>query len=498
MTKFLIKILTIFISCALICNVNSIHSIYALESNQISENFVIAEKHMLHGEYNQAVEIFDDLLDISPTNVKILNLKGIAQSNLGYNKQSMIQFYNVLKIDPTNLIALAGLGTGFANFGEYVEAKKYFDKALKYKPENYVLNNYSVILQKSITKYPYTPTEKPKNLEHAFSELPNWIKNTAGWWANDKIDDSEFISSIQFLIKNKIIAFGFVEPNSDNSKSIPQWVKNNAKWWSTNKIPDKDFLIGIKYLVETGIIVVNITEEEYEYDDGKKQWEFERYLDKINRNVLNEKRYIEYPNPSDDVIKKFLRDYKKWNFEQQLEIGTRDFPDATFELIDDVYHLYYRVYINEQPSGLPLDHVSTLVNSFSYWVNSDLGNSQDGHDVQIHFIPTKMKSDANLWVTWVVRDLGEGVLGHANLKKGVVEVALGGYGCDGSFQLFDVNTVEKIMTHELGHGIGLKHSTDPISIMYPTLSETNYAYCLFDIEKDEDLVERIILNNSGT
>ena len=45
----------------------------------------------------------------------------------------------------------------------------------------------------------------------------------------------------------------------------------------------------------------------------------------------------------------------------------------------------------------------------------------------------------NVWVTWVVRDIGEGVLGHAHLGKGVVEVTLGDYNCDGSFQLYDVN-----------------------------------------------------------
>ena len=497
MTEFLIKISTVLIAFVLICTIASIQPSYAIDSKQITEKFVIAGKHMLDGEYTQAVTILDDILEESPTNTKILNLKGIAQSNLGYHKQSMIQFYNVLEIDPDNLIALSGMGTGFANFGEYIEAKKYFDKAMEYDPENYVLKNYNKILQKSIAKYPYTPTEKPKILEQATNDVPNWIKKTAGWWSSDKIDDSEFISSIQFLIKNKIIKVGFIEPNSNNSKAIPHWVKNNAKWWSTDKIPDKDFLIGIKYLIENSIITVDITKESAEYDDGKKLWEFERYLDKINRNVSNEKRYVEYPNPSGDVIKKFLRDYQKWNFEQQLEIGTHNFPDAVYELIDDTYHLYYRVYINEQPSGLPLDHVSTLADSFLYWENSGLGNNQDGNDVKVHFIPTKMKSQSNLWVTWVVRDLGEGVLGHAHLKKGVVEVALGGYACDGSFQLFDVDTVEKIMTHELGHGIGLKHSKNNNSIMYPTLSEVKYAYCLLDIEKNAN-VGTIVLSSSGT
>ena len=78
-----------------------------------------------------------------------------------------------------------------------------------------------------------------------------------------------------------------------------------------------------------------------------------------------------------------------------------------------------------------------------------------------------------------MRNLGEGVLGHANLGKGVVEVALGDYGCDGSFQLYDVLTVEQIMTHELGHTLGQVHSEAQNSIMYPTLNQ-KYAYCLLN------------------
>ena len=70
------------------------------------------------------------------------------------------------------------------------------------------------------------------------------------------------------------------------------------------------------------------------------------------------------------------------------------------------------------------------------------------------------------------------MLGHANIGRGVVEVALGGYGCDGSFQLFTIDTVERIMTHELGHSLGLMHVDDPDHIMYPTLKEVNYSYCL--------------------
>jgi len=40
------------------------------------------------------------------------------------------------------------------------------------------------------------------------SEVPAWIKNTAGWWAQDQIGDTEFISGVEFLIKNQIIQVG--------------------------------------------------------------------------------------------------------------------------------------------------------------------------------------------------------------------------------------------------------------------------------------------------
>ena len=62
------------------------------------------------------------------------------------------------------------------------------------------------------------------------------------------------------------------------------------------------------------------------------------------------------------------------------------------------------------------------------------------------------------------------------LGKGVVEVALGGYGCDGKFQLYHVDTVEYIMTHELGHGIGLKHSDDERE--YNVSINEKYAICI--------------------
>ena len=90
--------------------------------------------------------------------------------------------------------------------------------------------------------------------------VPSWIKNNAGWWADDKIDDFTFAQGIGFLIKNKIIQIHDLPITPDgkiaieNDIVIPAWIKNNAGWWADDSISDSDFLYGIKFLVENNII----------------------------------------------------------------------------------------------------------------------------------------------------------------------------------------------------------------------------------------------------
>ena len=36
-------------------------------------------------------------------------------------------------------------------------------------------------------------------------KIPDWIKNNAGWWADDLIEDADFVSGIQYLITTGII-----------------------------------------------------------------------------------------------------------------------------------------------------------------------------------------------------------------------------------------------------------------------------------------------------
>jgi hypothetical protein len=40
------------------------------------------------------------------------------------------------------------------------------------------------------------------------SKVPSWIKNNAGWWADGTIDDSTFLSGLEYLVQNRIIDAG--------------------------------------------------------------------------------------------------------------------------------------------------------------------------------------------------------------------------------------------------------------------------------------------------
>ena len=103
-------------------------------------------------------------------------------------------------------------------------------------------------------------------MSSSVEKVPSWIKNNAGWWANDDIDDDAFIQGIQFLIKEKILEINETS-STEKSDKIPAWVKNNAGWWADGQITESDFLSGITHLVKTGIISVGDNSVELVSDD---------------------------------------------------------------------------------------------------------------------------------------------------------------------------------------------------------------------------------------
>jgi hypothetical protein len=130
-------------------------------------------------------------------------------------------------------LQLVLIGSGFLDFDPFVSASMQFDI--------------------SETKAETTSVPTPSSQ----TAIPNWIRNNAKWWADGTIGDSDFVSGIQYLIKQGILKIPQTTsgPASDTNQ-IPSWIKNNAKWWADGTIGDSDFVSGIQYLIKQGIIRV--------------------------------------------------------------------------------------------------------------------------------------------------------------------------------------------------------------------------------------------------
>jgi len=86
--------------------------------------------------------------------------------------------------------------------------------------------------------------------------IPSWIKDVAGFWCGDEIDDGSFIEAIQYLIDNDVIIVPSTASSGSGAQEIPNWVKSNACWWSQGLITNSDFASGLQYLIGQGIIQV--------------------------------------------------------------------------------------------------------------------------------------------------------------------------------------------------------------------------------------------------
>ncbi len=113
------------------------------------------------------------------------------------------------------------------------------------------------------------------------SNVPDWIKNTALWYGEGKISETEFLNAIKFLIENKILVIN--EPNPE--KSINQECSGSAKCITgiVSEIIDGDTII-----VEGQSIRFTLTDAPEIYSSTEKLSEQEVANGHKARNVVVE------------------------------------------------------------------------------------------------------------------------------------------------------------------------------------------------------------------
>jgi len=159
--------------------------------------------------------------------------------------------------------------------------------------------------------------------------IPTWIKSTASFWVEGDISDSEFITALQFLVKEGIL----VIPSEQNEKtdvfqlSVKE-LKDQAVLWDYKDIlRDEDYYIG-KIIYVTGSI------RNIEENDDYEGWVLlSVYTAKtVYGNWLDDLMYIWYDGSRllyEDTIEAYIVVDGVWRVESMLGASYIYYPIGT-------------------------------------------------------------------------------------------------------------------------------------------------------------------------
>ena len=195
----------------------------------------------------QGILTHESIDKINPGKSKKFSVSTYLPGNTG-NEEREILFYN----EPAR-IELVAEGIVTNEIGGYYVGSKFYNSG-SLVPEHIDIDNLDKMISNerlcSFSETKVNPVGKSSN-------IPAWIKNNAGWWAEGQIDDSSFLQGMQFLIKSGIMIIPPTEViESSITQDVPAWIKNNAGWWAEGQIDDSSFLQGMQFLIKSGIIIL--------------------------------------------------------------------------------------------------------------------------------------------------------------------------------------------------------------------------------------------------
>lgn len=107
--------------------------LFALDPKEL---FLSGEKFLLQGDFKNAINCYDKILDIDENNILALKKKTFILFCLEMYKEVIMGTDIILGIDPEDIEGLNWKGMALARQEKFTESIEYYDKALKINPAN--------------------------------------------------------------------------------------------------------------------------------------------------------------------------------------------------------------------------------------------------------------------------------------------------------------------------------------------------------------------------
>lgn len=156
-------------------------------ATKLSKKLDKANKLQENGNFDEAIEIYQKLLDKYPNCIPALNNLGQVYDEMGELKKALECYDKVLELNPQSLPALNNKAMLCINLEDWQSASDSFSKYLEINPDNeYVLANHAFVLikleeykkavencKKSLKINPNNPGTY-SNMAYAYEELEDW------------------------------------------------------------------------------------------------------------------------------------------------------------------------------------------------------------------------------------------------------------------------------------------------------------------------------------
>jgi tetratricopeptide (TPR) repeat protein len=119
--KFKFILFTLFINVFLACQ---------------NENSLIGDEYYESGNYEKAIEAYNEYLRLKPRHVKTIYNRGRCYQELGQYDKALDDFNTVIKLDANNENALLSIGQEMYRRGDYASVSFYSEKVIERDPGN--------------------------------------------------------------------------------------------------------------------------------------------------------------------------------------------------------------------------------------------------------------------------------------------------------------------------------------------------------------------------